>query len=225
MKRFIIAVGSLLSLPLTVAADYSPRDFLAAAPAETFYTEDEMSEDEKQKVLRAPFDTGTNVTCEAWAIVRESPSSLTLQICPDSFIRIQLYREASGDTLVAVESNRSSGRSFELQFFQVSGESNALSLISDERLKALGLDDVTENDLLAERDRFPPGAAERVFLSLDESGQPRATLRSWNNPRWARRTVSFDVRFDWNGSRFNRRVVPLPSEPSHLQSETGGTKS
>jgi hypothetical protein len=216
MKSFLIAVGSLISLPLTAAADYSPRDFLAAAPAETFYTEDEMSADEKQKVLRAPFDTETNVTCEAWAIVRESASALTLQLCPDSFIRIQLYREASGDTLVAVESNRSSGRSFDLQFFQVSGQSNALSLIGDARLKALGLDDVTENDLLAERDRFAPGAAKRVFLSLDESGQPRATRRSWNDPRWEKRTVAFDVTFEWNGSRFYKRVVPLPSKPSHL---------
>jgi hypothetical protein len=216
MKRFLVTVGTLISLPCTAAADYSPRDFLAAAPAKTFYTEDEMSEDEKQKVLRAPFDPGANFTCESWAIAKESPSSLTLQICPDSFVRIQLYREASGDTLVAVESNRSSGRSMDLQFFQVSRESNALSEIADERLKDLGLDDVTENDLLAESDKFPPGGSERVFLSLDESGRLRTTPRTWNDPRWEGKTVAFDVTFAWNGSRFHRGAVPLPSKPSHL---------
>ena len=216
MKRFFITVGSLISLPFTAAADYSPRDFLAAAPAETFYTEDEMSEHEKQKLLSAPFDPGTNFTCEAWAIAKESPSSLTVQICPDSFVRIQFYPAASGDTIVAVESNRSSGRSFDLQFFQVLGESNALSKIDDARLKALGLDDVTENDLLARSDRFPPGGSQRVFLSLDESGRPRATPRSWKDSRWKKRTVAFDVTFEWNGSRFHRSAVRLPSKPSHL---------
>ena len=216
MNRFFITVGSLIFLPFTAAADYSPRDFLAAAPAETFYTEDEISEHDKQKLLSAPFDPRTNFTCEAWAVAKESTSSLTVQICPDSFVRIQLYRAASGDTIVAVESNRSSGRSFDLQFFQVSGESNALFKIDDERLKALGLEDVTENDLLGERDSFPPSGSERVFLSLDESGRPRATPRSWNDPRWEKRTVAFDVTFEWNGSRFHRSAVRLPSKPSHL---------
>lgn len=216
MKRFLVTVGSFISLPFTAAADYAPRDFLAAAPADTFYTEDEISEDEKRNLVRAPVVPGATFTCETWGIAKESPSSLTLQVCPDSFVRIQLYREASGDAIVAVESNRSSGRSVDLQFFKVSGNSRVLSKIDDEGLKALGLNDVTENDLLEEKEAFPPGEAERVPLSMDESGRLQATLRSWNDPRWEWRTVAFDVTFEWNGARFHRSAVRLPSKPSHL---------
>ncbi|MEN9846303.1 MAG: hypothetical protein RIS36_1450 [Pseudomonadota bacterium] len=216
MRRFIVLIGSLFSLPLMATADYSPRDFLAAAPADTFYTEDEISEDEKRQLLHTHVDPQRTFTCEAWGIAHESPTSLTLQTCPDSFVRIQLYREASGGPIVAVESNRSSGRSVDLQFFKVSETNRAPSKINDDGLKALGLTDVTENDLLDEKDAFPPGEAERVHLSMDESGRLQATVRSWNDPRWERKTVAFDLTFEWNGSRFHRSRVRLPSILRHL---------
>ena len=206
MKVFPLCLVCLMYLPRIGTADYSPRDFLSQAPAETFSTEDELSEVEKQRVANSKFIPSTSFTCEAWEIADESPTSLTLRICPDSFVRIQLFHQSSGDTIVGVESNRSAGRAFDLRFFLVAGPRREISELNDTQLKALGIDEVSENELLAPSERFPPATARMVSLSLDEEGRPKATLRPWEEPRWEKRRVAFEPFFEWDGARFHKRV-------------------
>lgn len=207
MNVFPLCLICLLYLPRMGSADYSPRDFLSQAAAETFSTEDEISEVEKQRVAHSAFSPSTTFACEAWGIAEESPTSLTLQRCPDSFVRIQLFHQSSGDTIVGVESNRSAGRALDLRFFIVTGPRREISELDDTQLRALGIDEVNENDLLRLSERFPPAQALRVFLSLDQEGRPKATLRTWGDPRWEKRRVAFEPFFEWAGDRFQRRVT------------------
>jgi hypothetical protein len=196
-------------MPGTGAAEFSPRELLSRAPTELFFTEDELTDADRHAALHSKPFKAAPFNCERWGISEESPSSLTLRICQDSFVRIQLFRETSGTTIVAIESNRSSGRAVDLRFFRVAGSNQSLLLLSPTLLEALGLEEVTENDLLMENDRFPVEEAERVPLSLDEKGRPKATLVTWDDPRWAHRSASFDVIFEWNGARFTKRSVRL----------------
>ena len=202
-------LGLVVFVPAISFAEYSPRDFLSQAPAETFYTEDEMSEDDKRSVLGSTFDPNATFTCTSWGIADESPTSLTLKICQDSFVRIQLFRERSGGTIVAVESNRSSGRAVDLRFLKVTPPNKTIATLSEPQLATLGLTTITENELLSDNERLPSDIEERVPLGLDGNGRPAAIVQSWNAPRWTDRTVAFDLFFEWDGSRFQRRKVPM----------------
>ena len=205
MRTFLAPIMFMLSFSTPASAEYSPRDFLSQAPAETFYTEDSMTEDQKRAVLKA-LHPSPRFDCEAWGIAKQSPNSLVLQICPDSFVRIQLFREASGDTIVAVESNRSAGRAVDLNFFKMVRKTGAIMKLSDGDLTALGLVEVTENDLLTKDMKFPSGAAEIVKLGLDTAGRPTALVSTWMNPRWETRSQAFDIVFEWDGARFIKRA-------------------
>ena len=202
------SLGFLVFLSNTATGEYSPRDFFSKASPETFYTEDEMSVQDKEAIVRGGFRPSPSFTCSAWGIAEESPSSLTLKICPDSFVLIQVFPEKSGDALVAVESNRSSGRAVELRFFKVGAKNDSFTELSEDQLKALGLEPIDENDLLSEKMRFPAGTAQRAYLRLDERRRPTATVDTWNDPRWEKRTVTYAISFEWNGSRFDKRITP-----------------
>ncbi len=133
-----------------------------------------------------------------------------MKICPDSFVRIQLFHQSSGDTIVAVESNRSAGQAFDLHLCKVAGLGKEISDLSDDQLKALGIDEKTENDLLSDPKRMPAATARRVLLSLDEEGRLKATLRSWKDLRWKTRRVACELVFEWDGARFHKRVESAP---------------
>ena len=196
----------MLSFSTTASAEYSPRDFLSQAPAETFYTEDSMTEEQKRAALRSAPQPPPRFDCETWGIAEQSLTSLVLQICPDSFVRIQLFRQASGDTIAAVESNRSAGRAVDLNFFKVVGNTGAITKLSDGDLTALGLVEVSENDLLPEDMKFPSGTAEILKLGLDTAGRPTGLVSTWMNPRWETKTQAFDIVFEWDGARFRKKV-------------------
>jgi hypothetical protein len=213
MKAFFLTLVAVLNLPPSSTAEYSPRDFISQAPAEIFYTTDAMTENEKQGALRSYRQRSDIVECTAWGITEESPTALTLQRCPDSFIRIQLFRGVSGDTIVAVESNRSMGRSCDLTFFNMASGTRMISEITEIHLQNLGLELVTENDLLTEEMKFPSGTARRLMLSLDETGCLWAKLWHWMDPRWETRTPAFDIVFRWDGSRFQKLLVKRPLRP------------
>jgi hypothetical protein len=206
MRTFLAPIMFMLSFSTTASAEYSPRDFLSQAPAETFYTEDSMTEDQKRAVLASAPNPPPTFNCEAWGIAEQSPNSLVLQICPDSFVRIQLFRQTSGDTIVAVESNRSAGCAVDLTFFKVVGNTGAITKLSDGDLTALGLVQVSENDLLPEDMKFPSGKAEILKLGLDTAGRPTALVSTWMNPRWETKTQAFDIVFEWAGARFRKKV-------------------
>lgn len=206
MKPFFISLALSLILPTTTRAEYSPRDFVIGAPAQTFYTEDTMTEGEKRSALNATFKRSDDSECQSWGVAEESSTSITLQMCPDSFVRVQLFRASSGDTIVAVESNRSSGRAVDLNLFKVTSNTGVISELTKDQREALGLEEVTENDLLTDQMKFPAGIAERLTLGLDQEGRPTALLWTWMNPRWETRTQAYDIVFEWDGSRFQKTI-------------------
>ena len=208
-KPFLIILGIWLCMPSTATAEFSARELFSIAPTELFFTEDELSDSDRHAVLHSTPFPGRTFNCERWGISEESLSSLALRICHDSFVRIQLFRETSGTTIVAIESNRSSGRAVDLRFFQVAGSNHSMVPLSPSHIRAQGLEQVSENDLLMENDHFPVAEAQSVPLRLDEEGRPKATVVTWNAPRWAYRTAAFDVIFEWDGAHFIKRSVRL----------------
>lgn len=205
MKAVFVALALSLILSNTTRAEYSPRDFVTKAPAQTFYTEDTMTESEKRSALNSTFKPSDDSDCQSWGVAEESSTSISLRMCPDSFVRVQLFRAVSGDTIVAVESNRASGRAVDLTFFNVTSKTGAISELTKNQREALGLEDVTENDLLSDRMKFPAGTEERLDLGLDQDGRPTALVWTWMNPRWETKTQAFDIFFEWDGSRFRKK--------------------
>jgi hypothetical protein len=206
MKVFFVALALSLTPPTIARAEYSPRDFVTKAPARTFYTEDTMSESDKRAALHATFKRSNDSQCQSWAITEESSTSISLQVCPGSFVRVQLFHASSGDTIVAVESNRASGQAVDLNFFKVASQTEAISKLTKEQRDALGLEEVTENDLLTDQMKFPAGTAERLNLGLDQGGRPTALVLTWMNPRWEGKSQAFDIFFEWDGSRFRKQI-------------------
>lgn len=205
----IIIIVITLSLSLTASAEYSPRDFLAMAPASTFYTEDEMSEAEKSALIKNGFTPQASFSCEAWGVAEETPTSLTLKYCRDSSVRIWVYPSSSSNTVVVVESSRSSGGATDLTFFLVDYTNKKISPVRSDALATLGLEPITENDFLTDSQRFKPEEAESATLFLDEKGEIQATAQTWMNPRWKTRQEAYRVRFAWDGARFKKQITAI----------------
>lgn len=206
----ILALAAFTFLaPHQALGQLSPREFFAMAPASIFYTEDQMSDGDKAAIIKNGFKATTTFSCKAWGVAEETSQSLILRYCKDSFVRIRVYPTTGQDTIVIVQSARSSGRASDLQFFRVSVGSKELSTIPADKLQTIGIEPVTENDLVTKENKFKEGEAESAHLLLDDDGRLRVNVDTWMNPRWAEREIAYDVVFDWSGDRFQKRILPL----------------
>jgi hypothetical protein len=208
-----LLVISLLSavLPEQCWGETPARDFFSAAPAEFFYTDDEMSENAKALIVKQGFRISKRFDCSAWGVAHERPEILTLKICEDSSVTVRAYRSgASHDgTIVVVSSSRSSGRANDLQLYRfVKGQTKFAPLTQDE-LKQIGLETITEGDFLAETEKLPPGESDQIQLTLAENGDLLAEPITWMNPRWENLHVRRSIRFVWHDGHFVKKVSNL----------------
>ena len=204
-----LATLTIFEVAPRAVAEYSPRAFFKAAPPSTFYTEDEMSEADRAGIVRSGFKPQVKFTCEKWGVADETPSSLLLKNCADSSVRIQVYPSTSGDSVVAVESNRSSGRAVNIAFFKVAAGSNSIKPIPSSELTSIGIDPLTENDFLQAKDHFKASENEVVSLYIENDGSLAGGLSTWMNPRWEKRQQAYSVSFTWTGQRFELSKKPL----------------
>ena len=208
LSMIMLAAFTLLA-PYPAIAQFSARDFFIYAPASTFYTEDEMSDEDKTAIIKRGFKATHSFSCSAWGVAEETSQSLMLKYCEHSFVSIRVYPSTVRDPVVIVQSSRSSGRASDLQFFGVNVRSKKLANIPPHRLQTIGIEPVTENELVSETDKFKNSATENAALVLDDDGSLRASVDTWMNPRWQNRELAYNVIFVWNGARFQKRVVSL----------------
>ena len=212
MKRIVQSLVLVTVLVVATAshsvAEYTPRTFFTAAPISTFYTEDEMSEADRASIIRTHFKPLAKFTCTQWGVAEETPTSLILKNCADSSVRIQLYPATSGDSVVAVESSRSNGQAVDVAFFKVSS-GDVIKEISPSELSSIGVEPLTENDFLLEKDHFKPSENEAVRLYVEQDGSLHGMLNTWMNPRWEARDQAYSVALAWNGQRFEKNKKPL----------------
>lgn len=212
--RFLsLATIFVLATASHSAAEYTPRTFFTSAPISAFYTEDEMSETDRATIVREKFKPMVQFTCEKWGVAEETPTSLTLKNCADSSVRIQLYPATSGDSVVAVESSRANGRAVDVAFFNVSSD-KAIKALAPSELRVIGIEPLTENDFLLEKDQFKPSENEIVRTYLERDGSLHGMLDTWMNPRWETRDQAYTVALRWNGQRFERIKTPRGA-PTH----------
>jgi len=209
LRTIVVAALTVLA-PYPAIAQLSARDFFIYAPASTFYTEDEMSDEDKTAIIKKGFKATHSFSCSEWGVAEETSQLLTLRYCTDSFVSIRVYPSTVGDPVVIVQSSRSSGRVSDLQFFGINVRSKKLTNIPPHRLQTIGIEPVTDNELVIETDKFKNSAAENAALVLDDDGNLRASVDTWMNPRWQNRELAYNVIFVWNGARFQKRVVSLP---------------
>ena len=209
LRTIVVAALTVLA-PYPAIAQFSARDFFIYAPASTFYTEDEMSDEDKTAIIKKGFKATQSFSCSEWGVAEETSQLLTLRYCTDSFVSIRVYPSTVGDPVVIVQSSRSSGRVSDLQFFGINVRSKKLTNIPPHRLQTIGIEPVTDNELVIETDKFKNSAAENAALVLDDDGNLRASVDTWMNPRWQNRELAYNVIFVWNGARFQKRVVSLP---------------
>jgi|GEM_PF-3359269 len=212
---FSIAGLCWLATVSTAFADvYSPRDFVSAAPADLFYTEDEMSSEEKQSLVKGGFKKRDEFDCSAWGVADETPDRLVLQYCADSSVTVQVYRDApdAKSVLVAVSSVRAGGRAGNLSLFKAAKDQKAFVALTDAQLQELGVAQLTENDFLKEAQRFSASEAQGVRLTLGEKGELRGEPDTWMDPRWETRQQAFEVAFVWDKGRFSRQSRDIPQE-------------
>jgi hypothetical protein len=209
------ALVVLVLVPLAGAtAEYSVRDFISAAPAVLFYTDDEMSEDEKRVLVKKGFKKRESFNCSEWGVERESKNLMVLKYCQDSEVSVRLFpvQGTASDVVVGVESSRASGRSVDLSWFKVSAGKSSFEPLTSDQLKQIGLEMLNENDFLAEPQRFPADQAEPAWLELTEEGTVGAFIHTWMDPRWEHRHKAFSITFNWDGSRFVKKVEPEAPE-------------
>jgi hypothetical protein len=212
MKRLRLpAAPSLFALFLVVACqaeaeNYSPRDFIKAAPPELFFTDDEMTKEQKDALVKGGFKRVPTFDCSAWGVSEESADRLMLQYCSDSSVTVHVYHNAADKdfVLVAVSSVRSSGRAGELSLFKMMNGSGDFKPLTESDLGALGITGLTENDFLKETERFAVGQAQPVKLSLGEKGELKGELYTWMDSRWETRHQRYEVSFVWDGKRFSK---------------------
>jgi hypothetical protein len=213
----VIGVAALCSLTLVstaLAEVYSPRDFVSAAPADLFYTEDEMSAEEKQALVKSGFKKRDEFDCSAWGVAEETPDRLVLQYCADSSVTVQVYRDApdAKSVLVAVSSVRASGRAGNLSLFKATKDQKEFVALTDTQLREIGVLQLTENDFLKDAQRFPASEAQGVRLTLGEKGELRGEPDTWMDPRWEARQQAFEVAFVWGKGRFSRQNNEISQE-------------
>lgn len=206
-----IFIAAFVAVPLgsnVLEAQTGPRDFLAAAPATLFYTEDEMSEETKAALAKARVKKPESFDCSEWGIASESPESLVLQFCADSAVTVRSYRspKREGQSVVIVESSRSSGRANDLSVFRFAKGQQAFAPLTVHELAEIGIGPITENDFLAPQDRFPQHDSKTVSLALTEAGELEGRPVTWMDPRWEHRKESFSVKFVWSDGRFKKVV-------------------
>lgn len=203
----LIALSGIFVLDLDYARAQSvPRDFVAAAPAALFYTEDEMSENEKAALVKSRFKRIKTFDCSRWGVAAETDSSLVLKYCQDSSITVRSYRLPVGldESIIVVQSSRSSGRANDISVFKFKRGQRAFEPLSSDKLAELGLEQITENDFLEPSQRFPPQEALPVGLELSEEGDLQGRPVTWMDPRWAHRREAFSVKFVWVDGRFKK---------------------
>jgi len=188
------------------AQTYSPRDFIKAAPPELFFTDDEMSKDQKDALVKGGFKRVPVFDCSTWGVSEESADRLMLQYCSDSSVTVHVYHDAVDKdlALVAVSSVRSSGRAGDLALYRMIKGSGDFKPLTQSQLLELGISPITENDFLKEADRFAVGQAQPVKLSLGEKGDLKGELYTWMDPRWETRHQAYEVSFVWDGNKFSK---------------------
>lgn len=206
------ALVSLLALSASMVAraDYSPRDFVKHAPASTFYTDDEMSEEEKAALIRGGFQKRASFSCDAWGIAEETPRSLVLKYCNDSAVTIHTFHDKKGSAVVAVQSERGNGRAITLSFFSASPTKTSITPLSSSEVEALGITPLDENDFVKATDKFKTDDVAPALLTLEGDGTIQARVETWMNPKWAVKQPAFNIAFVWDGERFQKRVIPSP---------------
>jgi hypothetical protein len=202
----IMCVVCLVLQPACAEPVYSPRDFVSSAPAELFYTEDEMSEEEKRVLVRGGFKKKVKFDCSAWGVAAESSDRIVLQYCADSFVVVHVFRGLRDpkSALVAVSSVRASGRASDLTMFRASKGQKEFAPLTQQQLAELGVRELTENDFLKEAQRFSPGEAQPVRLALSDSGELHGELMTWMDPRWEDREQAYEVAFVWRQGSFEQ---------------------
>jgi hypothetical protein len=209
LQSLVLVTVLVVAAPSLSVAEHTPRTFFTTAPISTFYTEDEMSEADRASIIRTQFKPLAKFTCKQWGVAEETPTSLILQNCADSSVRIQVYPATSGDSVVAVESSRSNGRAVDVAFFKVSSGDVIKKISSSSELNTIGIEPLTENDFLLEKDHFKPSENEVVRMYVEQDGSLHGILNTWMNPRWETREQAYSVTLSWNGQRFEKNKKPL----------------
>jgi hypothetical protein len=187
-------------------AENVAREFFKAAPATLFYTEDEMSEEDKAALIKAGFTRAKSFDCSAWGVAEETSSTLVLQYCADSSVTVRSYRVPArpDESVIVLQSSRSSGHANDLSVFRFKKGQQAFVALLQEELSKLGIDRLTENDFLEPEQRFALDEARTVGLELSEKGELLGRLITWMDPRWEHRKEAFSVKFVWSEGRFKR---------------------
>ena len=202
----LVAVSSVVWVSSAIADTYSPRDFVKSAPANLFYTDDEMSSTDKDALVKGGFKRTSIFDCSAWGVSEEGADRLVMQYCSDSSVTVHVYRDTVDRdvVIVAVASVRASGKAGDLSLFRIVKSHGDFKPLSQQQLSDLGIVPLTENDFLKDSERFPVGQAQPVKLSLGDNGDLKGELFTWMDPRWETRTQRFDVYFAWEGKKFSK---------------------
>jgi hypothetical protein len=91
---FLLVALALMLESQAQAQTYSPRDFIKAAPPELFFTDDEMSKDQKDALVKGGFKRVPVFDCSAWGVSEESADRLMLHYCSDTSVTVHVYHDA-----------------------------------------------------------------------------------------------------------------------------------
>jgi hypothetical protein len=189
-------------------ADYSPRDFFASAPAELFFTDDEMSAEDKASVIKGGYKHVEEFDCSGWGVASESKDTLILKYCEDSDVTVRIFpvKDSPQEPLVAVQSSRASGRAVDLAWFRVAKGPDSFTPLKEQQLRQFGLERPQPIDFMAKGKTVPQGAPPLVKMELDQEGRVSSFIHTWMEPQWEHTQPDYSFVFIWDGARFTRKA-------------------
>jgi len=195
--------------------DYTAARFFIDIDREYIATIDEISENQKNAIVKSGFLVGSEVCDHSphrsiaqdyvlWYVIGIDNHSLKLGRCDSAQkLNIKVYRKKSGGYLIAIESVMDgSGPKSSFSFFPVSKDRKIGSVLTPDKI---GLQ-VHENEFLSADKHLSEGNNTKTHLYMNKDGNIESFPWTLMNPLWEHQERIYRIWFEWNGENFIKRV-------------------
>ena len=172
----------------------SARELFKLLPATIFEnTLEGLNADDKERLLLSGIS-------EYWILLPDSFDSLELVSLPfgDTRVFLHVYRYDNGAALALIGSNSEEICTLELWRMDANGNFGPIDAPQEPPV----------TDFFGKGNKMPKDVQASILFCLDSAGLA-ARAAFWNEQGMAHVPVDNELRFDWNGKDFKKRIVPV----------------
>lgn len=171
-----------------------------------------INEAARSKIIQSGFEKGIEACdkkdedSDPWYISRATQTQLELKECSNlEEVLFRIYKSTSTQSIgLAAFIGGNHQQTQYLHFFKISQNHKPQPVLA----ATLGLKSATENDFLDYRQRFSSKDNHQVpFFVEPENETIQASPWIWMDPRWESKTIKWEIRYFWNGTRFEKNKI------------------